>query len=146
MTDLNFIGPDVAGTYNAGTDRVEITVASRWRDLSPQANGLGAITGAVPLSLAGLPDGASVFYGAQLAGNTTISVTNPVRQVGIRLRIVQAATGGPFTLAFGGTVRWGGAAPSPVLTATAAGIDYFLVLVSPGATSLEVWKMQGPMA
>lgn len=108
-------------------------------DLSPQADGLGLITGAVAVNAADVYDG---MYAAKLSGNATITVSNLSRFAAITFRIVQS-TAGSNTVTFaisGGSVRWP-SATAGVLTTTASAVDYFTALGSPTGLNMEMFTV-----
>jgi hypothetical protein len=113
-------------------------------DLSPDAGGLGLISGAVTVDMAGIQDG---YYAAKLSGSVTITVNNLARMAGITFRIVQSDTGGHLvTFArTGGVVRWDENAV-PILTSASGAIDYFVGLGSPAGTNMEMFLAGQNMA
>lgn len=128
-----------ATTHNAAMDTVlaDAKAADVSTDLSPQADGLGLISGAVALNLSGLDD---VAYAAKLNGNTTITVSNLARFVPVMFRIVQP-TSGVWTVTFaitGGTVRRPSGDP-PTLTPAPNAIDYYAAIGSPTAVNMDLF-------
>jgi hypothetical protein len=96
---------------------------------------------------------AAMILGGTLGGNLVVNLTGTFAWgASVEFRFGQAASGGPFSLTFqrnGSSaapgVRWGGSAPSPVLSITASAIERFVALASPSG-NVEITKAPGPYA
>lgn len=108
-------------------------------DLSPQADGIGLITGAVTINMSGIAD---AIYAAKLSGNATLTITNMSRFASITFRLVQS-TAGLNTVTFarsGGVVRWPQGSVA-VLTSTAGAIDFYTGIGTPTGANLEMFTV-----